>query len=883
MIRVLHVDDNHDHLELTKLQLIRREQEFAIEWAESAQEALARLREGEYDCVLSDYQMPEMDGLQLLTALREKEINVPFVFLTGQGNEEIAAEALRAGADAYYTKDIGFAHYQRMINTIYRIVEAHKQREAKREAERALRESETRYRSLFQSSKDVIYISSLQGKIVDINPSGERLFGYKHDELLSIDVQNLYAHPDDRKAYMEKIARQGYVIDYSVKLRKKDGTVFDALITATIQHDKDGNVCGFQGIIRDDSERQQAEKAIRLSEEKFELVFKTTPDAVTISSLDDGLYIEVNDAFTKLSGYSRDEVIGRSSLDLNIWVDEEDRNRLVRMLIENGEVSDFDCRVRLKSGEIRVGLLSANVMEIDGRKLMLAMTHDITDRERVKENLRHDRDLIRRFMDTSPGAIVVLDPDNKIVFANALAEQVLQLKKDIRDGRIYQRPEWRITELDGTPLPNNQIPFAQMLRTVKAIKDLRYAIEWPDGRRVLFSVNATPLFDAEEKYDGVVLMVENVTERMERETALRETQDKYHTLINELWEGVLLEDAEGVITFANPRVLEMLDYLEVELVGKHWSEIVPSDQVKTVREENAKRRDRISSTYESQLLVRGGKRIPVIISARPLYSPEGEFQGVLSVFTDITARKNAEIELQVSRDQLAARTQELEAINKELEAFSYTVSHDLRMPLGNIDGFCHIIQEDYADRLDDTALDFFNRIRSNVTHMASLIEEILSLSRMSTREMEIKTVRLSELAQAVADELGTSGPEREARFEIAPGLQVESDEILLRLVLENLLGNAWKFTRTCKEAVIEFGAEEREGRTVYFVRDNGIGFDMADAKKVFIPFSRLHDESKYEGSGIGLATVQRAVKRLGGRVWAKGKEGEGATFFFTLD
>ena len=882
MIRVLHVDDNHDHLELTKLQLIRREREFAIEWAESAQEALARLREGEYDCVLSDYQMPEMDGLQLLTALREKKIDVPFVFLTGQGNEEIAAEALRAGADAYYTKDVGFAHYQRMINTIYRIVEAHKQSEAKREAENALRESETRYRSLFESSKDVIYISSLQGKIVDINPSGERLFGFDRDELLSIEVHFLYANPEDRIAYMEKISVQGYVIDYPVKLRKKDGTVFDALITATIQHDNDGNVCGFQGIIRDDSERQQAEKAVRLSEEKFALVFKTSPDAVTITRLDDGVFIEVNDGFSKLSGYTKDEVLGRSSIDLNIWADEKERHELARMLIDYGEVSDFDCRLRIKSGEIRVGLLSANVMEIDGRRYMLAMTHDITDRERVKDNLRQDRDLLRRFMDTSPGAIVVLDRDNKIVFANALAERILELKKDNSPTRIYRPPVWRITEMNGTPLPGNQIPFAQMLRAVKAIKDMRYALEWPDGRRVLCSLNATPLFDTNNEYDGVVLMVENITERLEKETALKETQNKYQTLINELQEGVLLEDTEGKINFVNPRMLEMLDYLEVELIGKHWSEIVPSDQIKKVREESARRSERISSTYESELIGRGGKRFPVIVSARPLYNPGGEFEGVLSVFTDITDRKKAEIDLQESRDQLAARTQELEAINKELEAFSYTVSHDLRMPLGNIDGFCHIIQEDYAGSIDQAALDFFGRIRSNVTHMAALIEEILSLSRMSTREMEIEPIDLSEMAKMVADELHSCAPQREVRFEIEPGLTADGDQILMRIILENLLGNAWKFTKSCKEAAIEFGSEEHRGKTVYYVRDNGIGFDKADTKRVFIPFVRLHDDSTYEGSGIGLATVQRAVRRLGGRVWAEGKRGEGATFRFTL-
>lgn len=226
--------------------------------------------------------------------------------------------------------------------------------------------------------------------------------------------------------------------------------------------------------------------------------------------------------------------------------------------------------------------------------------------------------------------------------------------------------------------------------------------------------------------------------------------------------------------------------------------------------------------------------------------------------------------------------QELQAANKELETFSYAIAHDLRAPLRHIDGFARVLLEDYAKQLDETGRDYLQRILAASHRMAELIEDILELAKVSRIHLRQMEVDLSASAECVAGELRRANPDRRVEFVIQPGLIAVGDARLLRLVLENLLSNAWKFTRKRDAAKIEFGAEEVEGRTAFFVRDNGVGFDPQYAANLFKPFERLHHSDDFEGTGIGLAIVKRVVERHGGRVWAVGIEGRGATFYFRL-
>jgi signal transduction histidine kinase len=238
---------------------------------------------------------------------------------------------------------------------------------------------------------------------------------------------------------------------------------------------------------------------------------------------------------------------------------------------------------------------------------------------------------------------------------------------------------------------------------------------------------------------------------------------------------------------------------------------------------------------------------------------------------------NAELEARVRE-----RTAQLEATNKELESFSYSVSHDLRTPLLTIDGFSQALLEDYADKLDATGQNYLQRVRTNAQHMSELIDDLLGLARLARSEIQREPVDLSALARAIAADLQRKQPERRVECTVADGLTAHADPRQMRALLENLLGNAWKYSSKQPQARIEFGRCGSNGTQAFFVRDNGAGFDMAHATKLFGAFQRLHTEDEFPGSGIGLANVQRIVHRHGGRVWAEGAVGKGATFYFTL-
>jgi signal transduction histidine kinase len=289
------------------------------------------------------------------------------------------------------------------------------------------------------------------------------------------------------------------------------------------------------------------------------------------------------------------------------------------------------------------------------------------------------------------------------------------------------------------------------------------------------------------------------------------------------------------------------------------------------------------------------------LSGAPIFSGTGNFRGYAGAAHDLTALlgtaeplKSGEItqlqsDLQQRNRQLAERSAELEHAMRELESFSYSVSHDLRAPLRVVDGFATIVLEDYGDRgkpLDELGRDHLRRIVAASQRMNSMIDTLLSLSRMTSRELNRERVDLSQTARELSDDLRAQDHTRAVEFVIAPDLRANGDATLLRLVLQNLLGNAWKFTARSPQARIEFGARDEAGAHIYFVKDNGAGFDMRFAEKLFGLFQRFHSANEFPGTGVGLATVQRIVRRHGGRIWAEAiaapNEGHGATFYFTL-
>jgi len=334
----------------------------------------------------------------------------------------------------------------------------------------------------------------------------------------------------------------------------------------------------------------------------------------------------------------------------------------------------------------------------------------------------------------------------------------------------------------------------------------------------------------------------------------------------------------GQIALANEAAVIASGLSRQELIGSQFLDLEWCSYDPNVKARAVAAFDRARSgefvQYEEDILM-AGQMGTIVLTMTPIMGPKKGVEYIVAEGRDITPRKAAERQLQ-------RRTQELEVTNNELEAFSYSVSHDLRSPLRAMDGYSHAILTDYSDVLDDDAKEMLGRIRVASQRMGKLIDDLLNLSRVTRFDLHQSNVDLSSIVHRIAHEVKATHPDRKAEFKIKEGVVVSGDPTLLTVLLENLIGNAWKFSEPQSESIVEFGSGKNKQGSYFFVKDNGVGFDMAYSSKLFGAFERLHSPSEFPGSGIGLATAKRVVARHGGRIWAESEVGGGATFYFTL-
>jgi PAS domain S-box-containing protein len=555
----------------------------------------------------------------------------------------------------------------------------------------------------------------------------------------------------------------------------------------------------------------------------------------------------------------------------------------VKHSMQTGERYQFDLE-HIRPDGTRGWMTARGEVKRDANDKIVGLrgtAQDITERKRAENELAASQQLLQDLSDNSTSLIYSLDSQGRFLLINRSLESLFGIPRNMLIGKTRD-----------AILPP-EIAAAHQANDLKVMKDRQpITVEEEnnesDGKHTYLSVKF-PLMDPHGNVFGVGGISTDITARKQAEEAIYKGQQVFRTLVENSPDIIARYDRDCKRTYVNPVYLKATDIPRNELLATAPVQRSPLPAASAGILQNLLRKVLDSGVAEAVDVV--WPKADNIdhwynISAFPEFDMEGRVVSVMTISRDITDRRLAEEEIRKLNQELekrvTERTTQLEAANKELEAFAYSASHDLRAPLRGIDGFSQVLLEEYQDKIDAQGKDYLQRVRSAAQRMAQLIDDMLNLSRVSRGEVNIQLVNLSEMAREIADDLHEVHPERPVVFSIQEGISARGDVRLLRIVLDNLFRNAWKFTSNHPAAHIEFGMQQQQGSPVYFVRDDGAGFDMKYVQKLFGAFQRLHATSEFPGTGVGLATVKRVIHRHGGEVWAEGEEEKGATFYFTI-
>jgi len=759
-MRILVLEDVPADVVLINHELRRAHVNFRSQRVETREAFLHQLEHFKPDVILSDHGLPNFDGFTALAIARDKCPDVPFIFVTSAMGEDFTIQTFESGATDYVLKN----QLSKLVPTIQRAMREAEAKRKNHEAERALRESEERFRMLVEGVKDyAIYMLDKGGRITSWNPGAEWMKGYRAQEIIGEHFSRFYTPEDVAQHRPEQALRtaatEGRFAEEGWRVRK-GGTKFRAHVVITPLRGEGGKLRGFAHVTCNLTGRADVEEALRKSESLKAALVETALDAM-ISIDHDGKVQEWNPAAERIFGYTR-----------------------------------------------------AAALE-------------------------------------QPMDELIIPPALRQVYAEGVANYLMT-----GAGSLLGRPiELILRRANGSEF------------------------------RAELAITRAP----SEVPPRCTALIRDITERVQAASALRESEERFRLLVEGVVDYAIYQlDEQGHVTFWNSGGERQFGYKPEEIIGQPLSRLYTLENGERGWAERCLQEAVEKGSYEEEnwRVRKDGTRFWANTLTTALRDESGKLCGFARISRDMTPRREAEERLHRLNEQLERRVRErtadLERANQELEAFSYSVSHDLRTPLRHIEGYTDVLQKDAAERLDERSRHHLLTISGAAKQMNNLIDSLLAFSRLGRAEIRRTKVPLADLVRAARQDLARDMEGRKIEWLVGPLPEVSGDPVLLRQVMTNLLGNAVKYSRTKARARIEIASEETETEIQCLIRDNGVGFDMNYADRLFGVFQRLHAVDEFEGTGIGLANVKRIIQRHGGRVWAVGKVGRGATFYFSL-
>jgi PAS domain S-box-containing protein len=818
--------------------------------------------------------------------------------------------------------------------------------ETVRERTAELRASEHEFRTLAENLPDNIIRYDLQGRSIYVNPVLERTLGADAARMLGKRVREFYpdgSYEAYAQALDAALARgENGEIEFTLPFPGKESLVHQ--IRFIVERKGHGEVTGVLAISRDITERKRVENELRRLTLLQHTVLDNVAYGI-ISTTPDGTITSFNPAAGRLLGYAAGELIGKQTPALWHDSGEIARHAML-LSEELGETvapgfDVFAARPRRNLPEehewtfiCRDGRripvnLSVTALRDEGGQItgFVGMTYDLTERkqaeierqtslhyfesmDRVNRAIQGANDLEQMMRDVLDVVLATFDCDRAFLLYPCDPEAaswsipvesykpeypgVLKLGIDVPTSNDVAQAFKAVLEAEGPlkfgpgtghPLPaDTSGRFGFKCSMSMAIRP-RIGSPWEFG---LHQCSHVRNWTAEEErlFQEIGRRLADGLSTMLVYRDLRESEVKYRRIVDTATEGIWGFGPDTTTTFVNARMAIMLGYSSEEMTGRLMTDFMFDEDLPDYRQRLEGRLEGLQETYERRFRRKDGQTLWTLVSATPVSDDQHRFQGAFGMFTDITERKHAEEEIRQINQELEQRvvdrTSQLEVANQELEAFSYSVSHDLRAPLRAIDGFSHLLLENYAGKLDDEGKRLLGVVRENTSRMAQLIDDMLKFSRTGRVELTSSEINMEKMARDVFKELQPADVDSKLQVEIEPLPPAYGDSAMMRQVFVNLLSNAIKFSRTSETPKIKVGGSVAGDEAIYYVKDNGVGFNMQYADKLFGVFQRLHTIKEFEGTGIGLAIVKRIVTRHGGRVWAEGKVNEGATIYFAL-